>query len=93
MKQVKEQHLSPTIQEQEQEQQRKQPKQAPPFPLTGYVRLPQIIGNPKADPPIPPYIPVSKSTWWAGVKSGRYPKPKKLSERCSAWIAEEVRAI
>lgn len=22
-------------------------------------------------------IPVSKSTWWAGVKSGRFPKPVK----------------
>ncbi len=42
------------------------------LPETGYLRLPQIIGNPKADPPIPPIIPVSKSTWWAGVKSGRF---------------------
>ena len=31
-----------------------------------YLRLPQISGNPKADPPIPPVYPVSKSTWWGG---------------------------
>lgn len=49
-----------------------------PLPETGYVRLPQIVGNPKADPPIPAVIPVSKSTWWAGVKTGRYPRPVKL---------------
>jgi len=48
------------------------------LPEIGYVRLSQIIGNPKADPPIPPIIPVSKSTWWAGVKSGLYPRPVKL---------------
>jgi hypothetical protein len=42
------------------------------LPETGFVRLRQIIGDPKADPPIPPLIPVGKSTWWEGVKSGRY---------------------
>ena len=33
-----------------------------------YLRLPQIIGNPKADPPISPVYPVSKSTWWAACQ-------------------------
>lgn len=45
------------------------------LPETGYLRLLQIIGNPKAKSPIPAVISVSKSTWWAGVKSGRYPQP------------------
>jgi len=35
--------------------------------------------------------PVSKSTWWAGVKSGRFPKPVKLGPRITAWRAEEKR--
>jgi hypothetical protein len=38
------------------------------------LRLKQIIGDPRSDPPIEPIIPVSKSSWWEGVKSGRYPK-------------------
>lgn len=64
------------------------------LPETGYVRLPQIIGNPKTDPPIPPVIPVSKSTWWAGVKSGRFPKPvKTLGVRITAWRVEDIRAL
>jgi hypothetical protein len=64
------------------------------LPETGYVRLPQIIGNPKADPPIPPVIPVSKSTWWAGIKSGRYPKPvRTLGPRITAWKVEDIRAL
>jgi prophage regulatory protein len=63
------------------------------FPETGFLRLPQIIGNPKAEPPIPAVIPVCKSTWWAGVKSGRYPAPVKLSARVTAWRASDIRAL
>jgi len=63
------------------------------LPQTGYVRLSQIIGNPKADPPIPAIIPVSKSTWWNGVKTGFYPKPVKLSPRCTAWRVSDIRAL
>ena len=64
-----------------------------PLPETGYVRLPQIIGNPKAVPPIPAVIPVSKSTWWQGVKTGRFPRPVKLGPRITAWRVEDIRAI
>ena len=63
------------------------------LPEIGYLRLPQIIGNPKASPPIPALIPVSKSTWWAGVKSGRYPQPIKLGSRITAWRAEDIRKL
>jgi prophage regulatory protein len=64
------------------------------MPATGFVRLTQIIGNPKSDPPIPAIIPVSKSTWWAGVKSGRYPKPiKSLGPRITAWKVEDIRTL
>ena len=63
------------------------------LPETGFIRLPRIIGDRKAVPPIPPMIPVSKSTWWAGVKTGRYPKPVKLGPRVTAWRAEDIRAL
>lgn len=64
------------------------------LPETGFLRLSQIVGDPKADPPIPPLIPVSKSTWWAGVKSGRYPAPvRTLGARITAWRAEDIRAL
>jgi len=63
------------------------------LPETGYVRLSQIIGNPKADPPIPPIIPVSRSTWLEGVKTGRYPKAVKLSPRVVVWRAADIRAL
>ena len=63
------------------------------LPQIGYVRLPQIIGAPKAKPPIPALIPVGKSTWWAGVKSGRFPKPIKLGPRITAWRVEDIRDL
>ena len=56
------------------------------LPRTGFVRLSQIIGPGRP-------IPVSKSTWWEGVRSGRYPKPIKLGPRITAWRVEDIRAF
>jgi hypothetical protein len=63
------------------------------LPQTGYLRLPQIIGNPKAEPPIPPIIPVSKSTWWNWVKEGKAPQSIKLGQRVTVWRVEDIRAM
>lgn len=70
------------------------------LPSTGYLRLHQIIGrpgNPGANPPVPPtppLIPVSKSTWWAGVRTGRYPQPTRaLGPRITAWRVEDIRSL
>jgi prophage regulatory protein len=56
------------------------------LPKEGFIRLKSIIA------PIGP-IPVGKSTWWAGVKDGRYPKPVKLGPRITAWRVEDIRAL
>lgn len=56
------------------------------LPATGFVRLPSILA------PRGP-IPVSKSTWWAGIKTGRFPKPVKLGPRITAWRVEDIRAL
>jgi prophage regulatory protein len=65
------------------------------LPAIGYLRLPQIIGRASNSSAlaIPALIPVSKSTWWAGVRSGRFPKPVKLGERITAWRVEDIRAL
>lgn len=64
------------------------------LPETGYLRLCQIIGDSKATPPIPAIIPVSRSTWWSGVKSGRYPQPvRTLGSRITAWRVEDIRTL
>jgi predicted DNA-binding transcriptional regulator AlpA len=56
------------------------------FPRTGFVRLHSILA------PEGP-ISVGRTTWWAGVKSGRFPKPFKLGPRITVWRAEEIRQL
>ena len=53
------------------------------IPSAGFIRLPEVLG----------LIPVSKSTWWAGVKSGRFPKPVKLGCRVTAWRAQDIQTL
>lgn len=53
------------------------------LPATGFLRLPAVLT----------LIPVGRATWWAGVKSGRYPAPVKLGPRMTAWRAEDVRSL
>jgi len=38
-------------------------------------------------------IPVSKSTWWDGVKTGKFPKSIKLGERTTCWRESEILAL
>lgn len=60
---------------------------------TGFYRLWQIIGDRSVEPPVPAIIPVSKSSWWAGVKAGRYPKPVKIGPHTTAWRIEDIHAL
>ena len=92
------------------------------IPETGFLRLPQIIGQravaeeeaeqnvrdaedakklgkksntkPKrARPAIPAIIPISRSQWYAGIKTGKYPKCVKLGARISAWRSRDIEAV
>jgi len=63
------------------------------LPETGYLRLKQILGNLKSNPPIPPIIPVGKTYWWDGVKKGLFPKPIKLGSRITVWRVEDIRNL
>lgn len=58
-------------------------KPNPVLPETGFVRLPQVLA----------VFPVSKSTWWAGVKSGKYPPPVKLGPNTTAWPVTSIRDL
>lgn len=48
------------------------------FPDTSLLRLAQIIAP---DGP----INISASSWWNGVKDGRFPRPLKLGPRTTVW--------
>jgi prophage regulatory protein len=65
----------------------------PQLPETGFLRLKQIVGNPKSEPPIPAILPISRTSFLNGVKSGKYPKPVKLGERTTAWRVEDIRSL
>jgi hypothetical protein len=59
-----------------------------------FLRLNRIIvGDVNATPPIDPIIPVSRTTWYAGIKQGIYPAPIKLSPRVSVWRASDIYAL
>lgn len=51
-----------------------------PAPRLQLLRLPQVLQ----------VYPVSRSTWYAGVKSGIYPRGIQLSRRTVAWAADEI---
>jgi len=61
------------------------------LPSTGFVRIFQIIGDRKRG--IPPLIPVGRTTWLNGVRSGRFPPSVKLSRRSVAWRVEDIRQL
>jgi len=63
------------------------------LPEKGFVRIWQIVGNPKATPPIAGIIPVCRTTWLNGCKSGKYPKAVKLGERTTAWRVSDILAL
>ena len=56
------------------------------FPKTGFVRIKQILG------PHGP-LPISRSGFWAGVKTGKFPQPCKISSRVTVWRAEDIHAL
>ena len=58
-------------------------KQEPWGKVDRLVRLNELLG----------LIPVSKTAWYEGVKTGRYPKPVKLGPRTVAWRLSEIRAL
>jgi len=53
------------------------------IPATGFLRLPQVLK----------IVPISRSAWWEGCKTGRFPKPVKLGPRTTAWRAEDIAVL
>lgn len=61
------------------------------LPEVGYLRVKDIVGD--REKGIPAIIPVSKASWWNGVRSGKYPKPRKLGPRTTVWTVEQIRQV
>ena len=52
------------------------------LPTTGYVRIKTVLA----------VIPICRASWWAGVKSGKYPRSYKLG-RCTMWKVEDINQL
>jgi predicted DNA-binding transcriptional regulator AlpA len=53
------------------------------LPQTGLLRIKQVLQ----------FVPISRSSWWKGVKEGRFPQPVKLSQRVTCWKAADIRCL
>lgn len=53
------------------------------MPEIGFLRIKEILK----------IFPIGRSTWWEGVKEGRFPKPIKIGVRTTAWKVEDIRAL
>lgn len=49
----------------------------------GFIRLPAVLS----------IIPISRARWYAGIQTGEFPRPVKLSERVSAWKRSDIEAL
>ena len=54
-----------------------------------FLRLKHIIG----DGNTPPIIPISKSSWWDGVKKGKYPQPIKIGDNITVWRSDDIQQL
>lgn len=50
------------------------------------VRLTSIIGESGV-------LPISRSSWWLGIKKGYYPSPIKLGPNTTAWRWCDIQAL
>ena len=56
------------------------------LPSEGFVRLSQFLGPGRP-------IPVGRSTWYAGIRTGRFPQPVRCGPRLAVWRVEDIRAL
>jgi predicted DNA-binding transcriptional regulator AlpA len=55
------------------------------------LRIKDILGDEKTKKTA--YLPISKSSWWNGVASGKFPQPIKLGARTTCWRESDILAL
>lgn len=56
-----------------------------------YYRISELIPNKGSGKKR--IVPFSRSTWWNGVKDGRFPQPVKFGPRITAWKESDIRNL
>jgi predicted DNA-binding transcriptional regulator AlpA len=54
----------------------------PDLPVTGLLRIAQVLK----------YVPISRTSWWLGVREGRFPQPQKLGN-VPVWRVSDIRDL
>lgn len=52
-------------------------------PMLGFIRLPAIIK----------LLGIGKTSFYKGIREGRFPKPVKIGPRTSAWRVSDIREL
>ena len=63
------------------------------LPTVGWLRLKDVLGDPNADPPIRPLVPVGKTAWYNGMERGWYPPPHRFGRGVAFWSASDIRRL
>lgn len=53
------------------------------LPAEGLIRLPTVLS----------VYPVARSTWWKGIREGRYPPPVRIGAKSVAWRVNDIRRL
>lgn len=48
-----------------------------------FIRLTEVLNR----------FPVSKSHWWEGVRTGKYPTSYKLSQGITVWLESDIEQL
>ena len=61
------------------------------IPDDAIVRVKQLLGAPSAVPPVPALVPVARSTLYAWMTAGTFPRPTFRSGSVMGWRMADVR--
>ncbi|WP_161787598.1 helix-turn-helix transcriptional regulator [Pseudohaliea rubra] len=61
--------------------------------VTRLLELKEILGDPRSNPPAPPILPVSRSTFYREIRAGRFPRGVEVSPGRVAWREDDIQRL
>ncbi len=53
------------------------------LPTEGFVSLPVVLR----------VLSIGKTSWWNGIREGKYPKPSKFGSKTARWHVDDIRTL
>ncbi len=66
------------------------------LPDDATLNIQEVVKNPTKNKNIQavrPVFPIARSTWYEGIKSGRFPKPIDLGNGLNVWRVKDIKAV